>query len=151
MKSIKNILAFTFLIFVFFISGCGSHHGDDKSVADKQLDKLNFVWKSSGVTLDGAAKDTYTNFKLTFSGVQGSKVFGFAAEGRPSLSPWPLSGTFTFDDGAPQTKLLRDDKLPVTYELTETTLTMRFTYAVAGFQGRVDAVKGQWEFKFVKQ
>ena len=151
MKSIKNCISIILVAFIVLVSGCSSHHENERSIADQQLDKLRFTWKSSGVTLDGVAKDTYSNFKLAASGIQGNKIFGFTAEGRPSLSPWPAMGTFAFDEIDPLTKLLRDDNISITYEVTETTLTLRFNYAMAGFQGRIDAVKGQWEFRFAKQ
>jgi len=150
MKSLKHYILLALIPLMVIVVGCKKDHDDEISIMDRQLTKLNSAWKSSGVILDGIAKDGYDNFVLTTSGDQGSKTINFTTEGRPGLSPWPSAGTFTFDESAPLTGLIRDDDVLVSYEVSETTLTLKFDYDIAGFQGRVNAVKGQWEFRFAK-
>src|SRR5882757_10044465 len=115
MKSLKST-ALLILIGTQVISGCHQHLENEKSIADQQLDKLISPWRASSVTLDGTAKDTYGNFKITLTGSQGVKTFDYATDGRPPLSPWPSSGHFTFDEGSPTTILTRDDQVAITYD-----------------------------------
>ena len=129
-------------------TGCKKKKGDPEPITDQQIEKLSKPWKIDVVTLDGVVKTSdYTNFTLTLSGTKGTTSIGYTTTNRPSLSPWASSGSFTFDATTPETKLIRDDTVPVTYSVSDTQLQTSFQYNGAGFS-RVSAVKGQWVFTF---
>jgi len=129
-------------------TGCKKKKGDPEPITDQQIEKLSKPWKVTTVTLDGVDKKSdYANFTITLSGTKGTTSIGYTTTGRPALSPWASSGSFTFDATTPETKLTRDDSVPVTYSVSETSLQASFQYSGAGF-ARVSAVKGQWVFTF---
>ncbi len=129
-------------------TGCKKKKGDPEPITDQQIEKLSKPWKIDVVTLDGVVKTSdYTNFTLTLSGTKGTTSIGYTTTNRPSLSPWASSGSFTFDATTPETKLIRDDAVPVTYSVSDIQLQTSFQYNGAGFS-RVSAVKGQWVFTF---
>ena len=129
-------------------TGCKKKKGDPEPITDQQIEKLSKPWKIDVVTLDGVVKTSdYTNFTITLSGTKGTTSIGYTTTNRPSLSPWASSGSFTFDATTPETKLIRDDTVPVTYSVSDTQLQTSFQYNGAGFS-RVSAVKGQWVFTF---
>ena len=149
MKIFKFLLATVLLGVLFTYSGCGKKNGPTLSLADQQLAKLSLAkgWKLTTVTLDNAAQTGYTNFTLTISGTAGQTTFGYATSGRPALSPWAASGTFTFGTDV-STQVVRDDSLPITYSVSTTQLQITFTYNGAGIAGRTNNVKGVWVFTF---
>jgi hypothetical protein len=158
MKMTFRILVGLLLVGVLITySGCGSRHHDEEPITDQQIDKLNQTWKVSAVSLDGANKTSdYTStspiFQIALSGTHGSTTVNYTCTGRPSKSPWPASGSFTFVTTAvtdPQTKLTRDDAVPVTYSVTTAQLELAFVYSGAGFDARTANVSGQWVFTFV--
>ncbi|MCW5909769.1 MAG: hypothetical protein KIT62_01785 [Cyclobacteriaceae bacterium] len=133
-------------------SGCKK---DDpvKPITDQQIEKLNGSWKATEVKADDILQDEYDDFVLTFSGDAGNKFLEYTPEGRPFVSPWPESGTLLFDDADPQRVLHRDDDVVITYEVTNTTLTISFDFSEEGYinNGRTSGITGEWEFKFSKQ
>lgn len=150
MKSFKFILSAALIGVLLSYSGCKSptHEPNPK---DTQITKLSFTWKltKNEAKLDGQAQPGYDNFQLTASGSAGQTSFGYTTTGRPSLSPWPASGTFTFGTDF-ATQLVRDDGLPVTYSVSDTQLQITFNYTGAGIAGRVNNVKGNWVYTFTK-
>lgn len=147
MKSLKFLVAAAFVGVLLLYSGCKPKSGPGQSIEDAQLVKLSKTWKCTAATLDGSVQAGYTNFQLTVSGTAGNKTFGYTASGRPALSPWPASGTFTFGTD-PSTQVTRDDGLPITYAVTDAQLQVTFNYTGAGIAGRVNQVKGNWVFTF---
>lgn len=147
MKSFKLLLTVAFIGVLFLYSGCGGSKKKDPDPADVQLTKLSKTWKCTAATLDGSAQTGYTNFQLTLSGTAGQKTFGYTTTGRPALSPWPASGTFTFGTDV-STQVTRDDGLPITYAVTDAQLQITFNYTGAGIAGRVNQVKGNWVLTF---
>jgi hypothetical protein len=133
-------------------AGCKKHNPAPVPVTDQQLDLLTkSTWKVTTVTLGSVPKTSdYPNFTLTITGTKGQTIFNFTTAGRPSLSPWPASGNFTFDADAPLTKLSRNDTPPVAiqYAATATNLTMSFSFAGNGYTNRVGNVTGDWVFTF---
>ncbi|MEJ0033326.1 MAG: hypothetical protein WDO15_24655 [Bacteroidota bacterium] len=92
------------------------------------------------------------NLILAFTGSDGSKSFNYTASGRPFVSPWEATGTFTFDTTNPVQKLHRDDDLEVDYVITATTLTLQFNFSGPGYaNGRASSITGKWIFVFQKQ
>ena len=132
-------------------SSCGGDDPASESVSDVQLGKLSKTWKINTVTLDGVDKIAdYTSFQLVLSGTKGNTSFGYSTSGRPALSPWKASGSWEFG-AAPETQMIRDkgtaDELAMTYAVTETTLSITFTFNGAGYS-RTGVVKGQWVYTF---
>jgi len=152
MKALR-ILSLLLVITVFFTyTGCKDKKDEPEPIADVQFDKLNKTWKINTVSLDGADKTAdYTGFQLTLSGTKGTPPFNYATSGRPSLSPWPASGKWDF--GAdPEAQMIRDkgtaDELALTYTVTESTLTVSFTFNGTGYAARTGVVKGAWIYTF---
>ena len=132
-------------------SSCDKHKTPAPSDEEVQLGKLSKTWKATSVKKDNVDQTGYTNFTLTISGTAGAASFGYAAAGRPALSPWLSSGNWNFDTD-PLTSIIRDkgtaDELKITYTVTETTLQLTYTFNAAGYAGRVDNVKGSWVMTF---
>lgn len=122
------------------------------NIKDLQLEKLSKTWKLNAVTLDGVdRKSDYTNFQMVISGTKGNTTFGYSTSGRPSISPWKSSGSWEFGT-SPETQMIRDkataDELAMTYTVTETTLSITFTFNGSGYAARTTSVKGQWIYTF---
>ena len=151
MKSFKFILSAALIGLLFSYSGC-KKKTTDPDPKDVQIGKLSATWKikTGEAKLDGSAQTGYDNFILTASGTAGQTSFGYTCSGRPALSPWPASGTFTFGTDF-ATQIVRDDALPITYSATDTQLQLSFNYSGAGIAGRVSNVKGNWVYTFTKQ
>jgi hypothetical protein len=154
MKIFRVLSSLALIIVLFTYANCGGDPPAPPPVTDVQFDKLikGTPWKINTATLDGVDKTSdYTGFTLTFSGTKGSPPFNYATAGRPTLSPWKASGTWDFG-AAPETQFIRDkgtaDELPVTYAVTEATLTVSFTFNGAGYTARTGVVKGAWVFTF---
>lgn len=155
MKALRilSLLLVTSVLLTY--TGCKNDDPPAPPVTDVQFDKLikGKPWKITTATLDGVDKTSdYTGFTLTFSGTKGTPPFNYATSGRPTLSPWKASGTWDFG-AAPETQIIRDigipaDVLPVTYAVTEATLTISFTFNGAGYPARTGVVKGAWVFTF---
>jgi len=144
-KTLFSLLVFGVLL---SYSGCKDKKSEPEPITDQQIEKLSKPWTIDAVTLDGVVKTSdYANFTLTLSGTKGTTSIGYTTTNRPSLSPWASSGSFTFDATTPETKMTRDDGVPVTYSVSDTQLQTSFQYSGAGFS-RVSAVKGQWVFTF---
>jgi hypothetical protein len=148
----KILFALGIVAFLMMYSGCKKHQTEPEPITDQQLDLLTKApWKVTAVTLDGVDKKSdYANFQLTMTGTKGQTTFNFTTSGRPSLSPWPASGNFTFDGTNPATTLSRNDTPPVsvTYAATATNLTMSFQFSGNGYTARIGNVKGVWNFTF---
>ena len=154
MKSFRVILLFLSVGILFTLTNCGSDSKPAEPIADQQLTKLSKTWKLTSVTLDGTAVTTpsYSAFQLVMTGTKGATSFGYTTSGRPSLSPWKTSGTWSFVNGQETTMITRDpdnatDKLDMTYVVSESALEISFNFQGAGYT-RVDQVKGNWVYKF---
>lgn len=155
MKPLKFILLLLCVGALFSLTNCGSDSKPTESISDQQLTKLSKTWKLTSVTLNGTAVTTpsYAAFQLVVSGTKGATSFGYTTSGRPTLSPWKASGTWSFVTGQETTLITRDpdntsDKLEMTYLVSESTLELSFNFTGPGYQGRTDQVAGNWVFKF---
>jgi hypothetical protein len=162
MKAAKLFITVIAIGSLFTFSNCGDSKPAPEPVPDKQLRLLTQTWKLTGVTLDGVDQTTTapqpgpydkSKFTLTISGTKGAASFNYAVAGRPVLSPWKVSGTWTFGTD-PATQITRDpsivtDKLEMTYNVTDpaATLSIQFNFQGAGYT-RTDQVKGNWVFTF---
>jgi hypothetical protein len=152
MKALRILSLLGLVVALLTYSSCKDDKPTPEPITDVQLGKLAKTWKVDAVTLDGVDKKAdYTAFQLVMSGTKGNTSFGYTTSGRPSLSPWKSSGTWEFGT-APETQIIRDkgtaDELPMTYAVTETTLSITFTFNGAGYTARTGVVKGQWVFTF---
>src|SRR6187402_1306932 len=114
-----------------FLSGCGE--GEGPSAKEKQLNNLSGTWEVSSVTVDENDVTTdYTTFEVTLSGSANADVFAYGVTGRPDLSPWPAGGTWSFGSDL-NSDFVRDpetaDELLIDYSVTDTQLTMAFTFS----------------------
>jgi len=154
MKRSKVLIALTLFGASASFWQCGSDPAPAKDPQDEQLAKLSQTWKATSVTLsNGGAPATqtgYDNFTLTISGTPGNATFNFSTSGRPAgtkSSPWPASGTFTFETDF-NTTVKRDDLVIFTYFVTATQLELDFTYTGAGFDARTSSINGSWKMIF---
>lgn len=152
MKALRILSLLGLVITLLTYSSCKDDKPTPEPVTDVQLGKLSKTWKITSVTLDGVVKTSeYTAFELAMSGTKGDTEFAYSTSGRPSLSPWKSNGKWEFGT-APETQIIRDkgtaDELPMTYAVTETTLSISFTFNGAGYTSRTGVVKGQWVFTF---
>jgi hypothetical protein len=153
---ILSVLVITSLGLMY--TGCGG--GDDKEdPAEKvQLGKLSSTWNVNTVTLDGVdRKSDFTGFKLTLGGTFDAAnpkgPYNYSVSGtRPTPNPWPASGTWKFgSDVAKDLVRLDTPDQAMTYTVTDTSLSITFTYSGDGFTGgRTNQVSGTWVFTFTK-
>tara|TARA_B110000503_G_scaffold4105_1_gene5437 strand:- start:617 stop:1021 length:405 start_codon:yes stop_codon:yes gene_type:complete len=110
---------------------------------ENQLESLSAsAWTMSSIILDGA--DVTSNFSGLVLTIKSDKTYSTNGEYDPV---WPSSGTFTF--GSDLNTLTRDDGVSMTVSVSETSLSITFTYADAG--GRIDALPGDYVFSFTPQ
>lgn len=133
-------------------SGCKSKNDDPEPVTSIQLAKLTKAWKLTEVMLDGTIKESdYPSFELVIAGVKGNELFSYTVTGRPSLSPWPQSGSWSFGTN-PESEIVRDpdtdDEITMQYEVTENTLQLSFEFSGEGYASRTTDVGGEWVFTF---
>lgn len=152
MKSFKILTLIGLVAVLLTYSNCGDDPAPPEPLTDVQLGKLAKTWKINTVTLDGVDKKAdYPTFTLTLTGTKGNTSFGYTTSGRPTLSPWKASGSWEFGT-APETQMIRDkgtaDELAMTYAVTETTLSITFTFNGAGYPARTGVVKGVWIYTF---
>ena len=156
MKLVSRILTLLVLASAtVFYSSCGGGDDDPKSETDTQIEKLNGTWviqSNTDVKQDGGDPTyPYKNMELTITASAGSTSFPWKMTSRPPLSPWKDQGTFEFGDPV-ATKLTRDDKVVVTYSVTDTKLILTFEgFTGSGYTGRVKNVEGDWSFEFAKK
>lgn len=160
MKKLSYLLSAGVLVAMLAVVGCKKDDGG--SITPEDAAGANFagtwaVGSSGSVMFDTDDRTTeYSNFTLTvnYSAGQGSGTYS-ATGGQSGASPWPASGTWSFNSdtpGAESFAVTRDDGLVVNVALTATDMTMTFTFDDSVNQGsRVEAVNGSWTFNLVKQ
>jgi len=152
MMKVLRILSLLGLVgLLLTYSNCKDNKSTPEPITDVQLEKLAKTWKINTATLDGVDKlADYTAFQLVLSGTKGNTSFGYSTSGRPALSPWKSSGSWEFG-ASPETQMIRDkgtaDELAMTYAVTETTLSISFSFNGSGYS-RTGVVKGQWVYTF---
>jgi len=152
-KSVRSLPACFLILFtiILFTSGCKKKSEDPEPITDVQLTKLSKTWKLTGVTLDGVSKlSEYSSFQLVLAGTKGADLFTYTTASRPSRSPWPGSGNWTF--GAdPVTQIIRDpqtDAVAMTYSVNDHSLQLSFKFTGTGYTARISELTGQWVFTF---
>jgi hypothetical protein len=150
MKHLRSFIFFTFSIASVMLISCGDD-GDDPGSDDpveateeeNQLESLSTsAWTMTSITLDGV--DATSNFSGLILTIKSDKTYSTNGEYAPV---WPSSGTFTF--GSDLNTLTRDDGVSMTVSVSETSLSITFTYTDSS--GRIDALPGDYVFKFTTQ
>ncbi len=151
MKS--KALLFTLLLggMVYFTS-CKKPTDPPKSDEQIRTEELSGTWVlqsgANAVTLDGNDRSAdWAGFTLTL----GDKSYTTSSSASPEV--WPASGTWEFgknaDNSVNVNVLVRNDGIEIQNAVTETSLTLQFTYTAPG--GRLTGLEGDWVFKMVKQ
>ncbi|MBX2913639.1 MAG: hypothetical protein KF856_00070 [Cyclobacteriaceae bacterium] len=149
----KFLLAPISLVGFCLFMACSSNEQPQPGIEEQQLQKLTKVWVANTVTLNGVVQTGYENFRLSLNNST-SSPFPYQTNNRPSTSPWPASGTWTFGND-PLTQLIREpasaQQLSMNYTVSATELQLSFTFSGTGFTGKSKSVDGQWVFKFNAQ
>lgn len=140
----KSLSTFLVIVMLGIFSNCGS----DDPGASKQDEVRNLLtsttWKVENVDVDGTDQtDVYENLTLKFT--SSSYV---ATNGIPV---WPANGTWSFDNEK-ATSFTRNDGVRVNIlEVSSTTLKLGLSWNERTLgSGRINSVKGQHVFSFVK-
>jgi hypothetical protein len=152
MNQLNRILSLFLLVGVtVFFAACDGGGDNEKSEQEIQIEKLVGTWNATNVTYEGNTNADYSTFQLVI-GKSSNSAMTYQANNRPAkLTPWPPSGTFTFGNPV-ASKLVRDDQVTITYNVSGTNLTMTLeNYSGTGYQGRTETVAGNWVFTFTKQ
>ena len=151
MNPLTRILTLAILVSAtLYFSACDKGGGDEKSEKEQQIEKLVGTWNASAVTYDDEPADGYDDFQITISKAS-AEAMTFTVSGRPELSPWDASGTFTF--GTPvASKLIRGDVVEIIYAVSGNNLTLTMEeYSGTGYtNGRIETVAGDWVFTLTK-
>ncbi len=139
-------------------SSCGGGSDPAPPITDVQLEKLRGTWVIQSVQGPGGNRTSeFPGFSLTLTGTNGNTTFNYTAANRPALSPWPASGTFTFDDQSPEIAIIRNDPSPRPAVLTayrflnnDSQLELEFDFDGQGYT-RTKVVEGTWTFVFNAQ
>lgn len=159
MKLLK-LTFFIALIGAFLgFSSCGSNNNPDPSIEEAQLKKLVGTWVINKAQFAGStdSRTEYAGMTLTLTGTFDSApgaTYEYSLSGRPTLSPWPASGTWRFEENDPESLIIRtEDDLLITYLVTANTLQLSFDYEGkgAGYAGRTSAINDDWIFLFDAQ
>ena len=147
MKTIRNI--FVLMLVVAIIEGLFTQLSSCKKkdptptedIVTKRLIANNWIMQS--VTVDGADKTSvYPGLTIKFTESSFTTTHGGVV--------WPASGIWEYTS-TDHTVIKRNDGLPVTVEVTDTTLKLSLIWATTTLGGRIASVQGQHVFNFVKQ
>ena len=162
-QTLKTLFVLVLAGMLLTYSSCKSSKTTAEPITDQQVDKFNGKsFKLTAVTLgtvDKIADGTYTtSMTIAFTGTHGSPTLNYMCTSRPATSVWKSSGTMVLDATNPQTLMVRDDQVPITYLATTstttpitTTLQMNFTFSPTTGYSRTTDVSGQWAFTFTAQ
>jgi hypothetical protein len=159
MKFLRLTFLITLIAGLGLISSCGPGNDPDPSIQETNLALMSKTWVVDEVILDNnfASPKTseYTGMTITISGTfnAATNEYDYTMTNRPSLSPWPASGTWSFSETDPEDIIIRHDTndLEMNYSVTANSLTISFDYTGDGFAGRTGVVEGNWSFSFVPQ
>jgi hypothetical protein len=153
MKSAARILSIAVLAGLpMFYMACDNGGDNEKPIIDQQIEKLNGNWSTTVATLDGVAPPIdQDGFKIELTGIEGDPTMSFQTTRPDGLSAWPSSGSLEIDANNPEGKMVRDDGVTVTYNVSGNTLVMDFTFSGDPYpSGRVQNVQGNWHYEFNK-
>lgn len=135
-----------------FFAACKRNNPGPESAEKQQLDKLSKTWNIVSATLDGTDRTAdFSNFQLeitgTFPSTSDKGPYNFQVSGsRPTPSPWPETGTWSFGDDA-TSQIIRNDDISILYSIDNNELTLQFACVSCNYSGaRTSAVNGDWQF-----
>ncbi|HZY82718.1 MAG TPA: hypothetical protein VFE50_24510 [Cyclobacteriaceae bacterium] len=143
MKSAKLLVSIIFIYVLIVLPSCKGK-GEDPGPEETEAQRITALltsssWKLKSVTVDGVAKNMFTNMGITFT----SSTFS-ATNGSPV---WPSSGTWTFNDDTAKS-FKRDDQTTVSIDAIDAnnlTLSLDWTKTTVG-PGRSQSVAGKHVF-----
>lgn len=140
-----------FLLVATLLVACDGDDGGGSSLIDAQIQKLTGSWHVTSVKADDVARGDFEDFILSITPLASHQKLSYVITENPYVTPWPSTATghFTFYAAQPDKFLVREDDVLVEYAVSETALTMRFTYQ-GDEGGRIAGVGGEWEFVFEK-
>ena len=148
-ETTSSLLVILLLASLFFAKGCKGTSGSDPSPEEQQVTKLSKTWIVESVTYGGSEDRTadWSGFSLT---VSSGKTYNTSGAFTPG--PWAPSGSWDFakDSGGNVNinKVVRDDGLEASISVSETALTMTFSFDDNQHKGgRSAAVNGEYVFK----
>lgn len=125
------------------------------SVEQIQLEKLSKTWNIVSAALDGTDHTSdFADFQITFSGTYNSSQpegpYSFSVAGsRPTPSPWPAAGDWSFGPNVNSQIIRSIDEAGMLYTFNgdNTQLTLQFLCNSCDFTGsRVKSIDGPWTF-----
>ena len=148
MKRLLNLpITLVFASLVIFMS-CGS--GDDNpdpDIFEEATKKLTVSWSPSAVTGPGSAnvQSDWKDFTLSFTGDRDGGDYTTTNVPAGFEDVWPAKGKWKFGDS---TSKIDRGGLDITATITDTALTLAFTYADPN--ARANGLVGDWVFVFGK-
>ncbi|TXH26730.1 MAG: hypothetical protein E6Q96_07460 [Cyclobacteriaceae bacterium] len=145
-----------------FFANCGGDGGGGSAKEKTQLKKLSGTWEILSADLQGDDRiDDFTGFTLTISGTYDSDSpegpYQYSVSGsKPTPSPWPASGNWSFSTaGKDQGLILRDagtdDETPMSYKILSNGNLVLTISVPDGSEGwRTKEVSGDWTFTFTQ-
>jgi hypothetical protein len=136
---ISSLVSVAVIIGASYLSACKK-----KDPAPSNTSKLTANnWIMQSVTVDGVDKTpVYAGLTIKFTDTAFTTTHGGVV--------WPASGTWHWTNSE-QTVFERNDGLPVTAEVTDSTLKLSLVWNQTTLGGRIQSVAGQHVFNFVKQ
>ena len=156
MKKLNYLLSAVVLLAVLVTVGCSKDDGPGITPEQAVTDRMAKSWDLSSATLDSQDISDLTGLTLTMTDALGYSTSGTVAR---TPHPWPVSGLWSFkgditDAASGSFVITRDSELDMNVTLTDTSLTLSFTFDDAthkGSAGRDEAVDGSWVFVFAAQ
>jgi hypothetical protein len=148
MKTRRILFALTLLVSSAVTFYSCTNDDNELTPEQKLVRQMAATWVATSVQLDDVAAEGYTDFSIAFTG-----TLNYSVEGGPDRLPFPTSGAWEF--GTPITEFLilatGNQDLQTQYDLTDTTLTIEFSYSGDGFvNARTKGLTGNWVFVFEK-
>ena len=144
-KAILLVIASVMLLIMatLLLQSCGSKDPAPSAKDQVKAKLTSATWKLQSVTVDGTDKTSiYAGLTMKFSDATFTTTNGDPV--------WLPSDTWTFssDDGK---TITRGDGLPITVEVTDTTLKLSLMWSKTTYDGgRVSSIKGQHVFTLTK-
>jgi len=157
MKKLNYLLSAVVLLAVLVTVGCSKDDGPGITPEQAVTDRLSKSWDISSATLDNQDISDLTGLTLTINDALGYTTNSTSVARTPN--PWPVGGSWAFVDeitDAADTSfsIRRDDEINIVVALTDTSLTLSFTFDDAihkGSTGKEEALSGDWVFVFTAQ
>lgn len=149
-----KIASLVLVLGLVVLGSCKDPDPVEPSATEKQLALLVNTWKNPSVTFNGSSEDSeWTNFTITFS--DGGYTTTNISDGREN-TVWSSTGSWQFKgagtDALNVNTLVRDDGVEIAITVSETDLTMSFSYdeSINGRSSGINGLDGNWVFNMTK-